>query len=146
MAETDSRQTYFEELTPGMELAPIPFGPINPRRLVKWTAAAWDFHDIHYDLDYARAQGHADLVVHGPLKLALLGRLLMRLAGPQGWVKRLRGRYLGMDLRGATLIATGKVTALDPETGTAELELIVLNEKGERSVVGDGAVTLPRRR
>jgi hydroxyacyl-ACP dehydratase HTD2-like protein with hotdog domain len=40
--------------------------------LFLFSAALWLPHRIHYDLEFARSEGHAGLVVHGPLQVARL--------------------------------------------------------------------------
>lgn len=138
-------QVYIDDLEVGAALGPVEFGPINIRHLVRWAAASGDFHEIHYDKEYALAQGLPDIVVHGPLKLALMGRLLMALAGPQGWVKRMKCRYVALDLPGTTLRCRATVTAIDHASGEVDLEVAVTNEKGTDTATGTACVRLPRR-
>jgi 3-methylfumaryl-CoA hydratase len=47
----------------------------DERMLFRFSALTWNAHRIHYDLGFARSDGHPDLVVHGPLLAALLGDL-----------------------------------------------------------------------
>lgn len=138
-------QRYIEEITVGTALEPIRFGPISTKDLVKWAAASDDYHEIHYDKDYALAQGLPNVVVHGPLKLALIGRLLMGFCGPQGWLQRFNCRYLALDVPGTTLQVGATVTAVRPESGEAELDVAVVNEKGVTTAAGTATVRLPRR-
>jgi hydroxyacyl-ACP dehydratase HTD2-like protein with hotdog domain len=61
---------------------------VQPREveLFMFSAATWLTHRIHFDRDYARAEGHPDLVVHGPLQGAYLAQLLSELADQHGGV------------------------------------------------------------
>ncbi|WP_264844725.1 MaoC/PaaZ C-terminal domain-containing protein [Caldinitratiruptor microaerophilus] len=138
-------QRYVEDVAVGTALGPIEFGPVTTRHLVQWAAAANDFYEIHYDKAYALAQGLPDVVVHGPLKLALMGRLLMGWVGPQGWIRRLTCRYLGFDVPGTVLRCTGTVTAVRPESGEVDVELELTNSDGARTAAGTATVRLPRR-
>ena len=49
-----------------------------------FSAATWLTHRIHFDRDYARTEGHPELVVHGPLQGAYLAGLLSDVAGQHG--------------------------------------------------------------
>lgn len=57
----------------------VPVGPgerrvvIDPVFLFRYSALTYNGHRIHYDRDYARdVEGHAGLVVHGPLQALLM--------------------------------------------------------------------------
>ena len=56
---------------------------VNPVLLFRFSALTYNAHRIHYDRDYARAEGYPGLVVHGPLQ-ALLMAELARSRGPAG--------------------------------------------------------------
>jgi 3-methylfumaryl-CoA hydratase len=45
---------------------------VDPRVLFRFSALTYNAHRIHYDLAYANAEGHPDLVVHGPLQALML--------------------------------------------------------------------------
>ncbi|MCL5958020.1 MAG: hypothetical protein M1358_01680 [Chloroflexi bacterium] len=138
-------QRFLDDIAVGTILGPISFGPITTRQLVQWCAAADDFYEIHYDKEFALAQGLPDVVVHGPLKLALMGRLLMDLAGSQGWIKRMNCRYLALDVPGSVLNCTATVTAVRLESGEVDLDLALVNEKEIQSALGAATVQLPWR-
>ena len=42
------------------------------RTLVQYAGASGDFYEMHYDVPFAQARGHAELSVHGLLKTAWL--------------------------------------------------------------------------
>lgn len=50
----------------------------DERMLFRFSALTWNAHRIHYDRRFARADGHPDLVVHGPLMAAALADLYER--------------------------------------------------------------------
>ncbi|MGH3378667.1 MAG: CoA transferase [Actinoallomurus sp.] len=51
---------------------------VDPLVLFRFSALTYNAHRIHYDRDYAVAEGYPDLVVHGPLQALLMGELLRR--------------------------------------------------------------------
>ncbi|GAA1840577.1 FAS1-like dehydratase domain-containing protein [Asanoa iriomotensis] len=64
--------------------------PVDPTVLFRFSALTYNAHRIHYDRDYAAAEGYPGLVVHGPLQAVLLVRLAGAVAG--GPVRRFRYR------------------------------------------------------
>jgi acyl dehydratase len=67
----------------GLELAPIgaivaerTFGPISREDLRRYAAASGDLNPLHLDPAFAAQAGFDDVIVHGMLGMALLGRLL----------------------------------------------------------------------
>jgi 3-methylfumaryl-CoA hydratase len=59
----------------------VPAGPgdwpveVDPVLLFRFSALTYNAHRIHYDRDYARAEGYPGLVVHGPLQALLMAEL-----------------------------------------------------------------------
>jgi len=51
---------------------------VDPVLLFRFSALTYNAHRIHYDRDYARAEGYPDLVVHGPLQALLMAELARR--------------------------------------------------------------------
>lgn len=43
-----------------------------------FSASLWLPHRIHYDREYTRAEGHEDLLVHGPLQAAIATEMVGR--------------------------------------------------------------------
>ncbi len=67
------------QATPGAQ--PPPAGTrdwpveVNPVLLFRFSALTYNAHRIHYDRDYARAEGYPGLLVHGPLQALLMAEL-----------------------------------------------------------------------
>ena len=51
---------------------------VNPVLLFRFSALTYNAHRIHYDRDYARAEGYPGLLVHGPLQALLMAELARR--------------------------------------------------------------------
>lgn len=67
-------------------------GPISRRALALFAEASGDDNPIHLDVDIARAAGWDDVVAHGMLSMAYLGRLLTDTA-PQQALRAFRVRF-----------------------------------------------------
>lgn len=60
----------------------------DPVRLFRYSAATFNGHRIHYDLDYCRdVEGYPGLVVHGPLIATLLLRLIETELAPGRFIR-----------------------------------------------------------
>lgn len=69
----------------------------RPRELdlFLYSAATWNPHRIHWDREQTRVEGHADLVVHGPLQGNWLVELIENWLGPSRHrIRRLRFRHV----------------------------------------------------
>ena len=51
---------------------------MNPVLLFRFSALTYNAHRIHYDRDYARAEGYPGLLVHGPLQALLMAEQARR--------------------------------------------------------------------
>jgi 3-methylfumaryl-CoA hydratase len=109
-----------------------------------YNAALWNAHRIHYELDYAKSEGYAGLVVPGPLLGDWLGQAAEDFAGDGGRVLALSYSNRLACLVGETVRVGGSVKSVDPAAGEAELELWVKNARGEVITPGSARVRLAR--
>ena len=130
----------------------------DPVQLFRYSAATFNGHRIHYDVDYCRdVEGYPGLVVHGPLIATLLLDWVERQLAP-GWAPDLdiaqfsfRARSPTFDLAGFHLHAQLPCTAAPPESGLAgeaartEQALAVWATDNLGRVGVDGQLTLRRR-
>ena len=98
-------------ITPGEALPPLErcFTAVD---LVAYGAATWDWHRLHYDLEYARSMNLPGVVVDGQAFGALLARAALDWAGPLAFITRLSFKMKSMAFAGDRLRAEGEVTAL----------------------------------
>jgi acyl dehydratase len=61
-------------------LAEYNTGPIGREALAKYAQASGDLNPLHLDKAFAQKAGFADVIVHGMLSMALMGRLLTKYA------------------------------------------------------------------
>ena len=85
-----AQQIYFEDIEVGYELAPVEKHPTT-QQLVKYAGASGDYYQIHYDKDFALANGLPGVILHGALKNAFLGQLMTDFAGD----RRMAAQTLG---------------------------------------------------
>ena len=85
-----AQQIYFEDVEVGYELTPVEKNPTT-QQLVKYAGASGDYYQIHYDKDFALANGLPGVILHGALKNAFLGQLMTDFAGE----RRMAAQTLG---------------------------------------------------
>jgi acyl dehydratase len=76
----------------GEELASKSY-PINRALLKQYAAASGDQNPIHQDETFARSVGLPDVIAHGMLTMALVGKYVSDLAGGSEKVLELGGRF-----------------------------------------------------
>ncbi len=152
-----ARQLYYEDVDVGTEVTPLA-KIATTRMLVQWAGASGDRNPLHYDDDFAKAQGVSSRIVHGALKRAWLGQLMTDWIGEQGELKKLSCQYRGMDYprkmktmeephEGETWWCKGKVINkyVEKDKRFVECEIWVENGKGEKTTLGAALVALPPR-
>lgn len=78
--------------------------------LVAYGAATWDWHRLHYDVEYARSRKLPGVIVDGQAFGALLARAALEWAGPRAFITRMSLRMKSMAFAGDTLRAEGTVS------------------------------------
>ena len=115
-------------------------------QLFLYSAASHNPHRIHYDREYARFEGHEDLLVHGPLQGAWLTQYVTDWAGSHGRLLGVTWQNRASGLAGEELVYSGTVTSVDPETGVVELEIVERTSDGRVLMPATARVRLPTAR
>jgi acyl dehydratase len=137
---------FWEDVGEGQELPVLEKKPTT-QQLVMYAGASGDFYEIHYDKDFAIANGLPNVILHGALKNAFLGQLVTDWIGEGGTLKRLSVQYRGMDVPGDTLCCKGKITRkyTEDEHYLVDCAIWIENGKGEKTTAGSATVALPSR-
>lgn len=112
-------------------------------QLFLYSAASHNPHRIHYDRDYARFEGHDDIIVHGPLQGAWLTQFVTDWAGPAARLLSVTWQNRASALPGEELVFSGTVTSVDRETGIVELEIAEHTADGRLLMPATARVRLP---
>ena len=141
-----AEQVYFENVEEGMELSTIEKNPTT-QQLVKYAGASGDYYQIHYDQEYAQANGLPNIILHGALKNAFLGQIMTEWIGEHGTLKKLSAQYRGMDVPGTPIYCKGVVTKKHVQDGEniVECEIWLENDKGDKTTPGYAVAALPSR-
>lgn len=127
------------DLGPGTTMPPLSADPISRTTLALFAGASGDHNPIHIDLDVAKLAGLGDVIAHGMLSMAYLGRALTDWI-PQQRLRSWRVRFAAITPVHARPTCTGRVVSV---TGTvATVELRVTLPDGTVTLTGDAVVDL----
>ena len=128
----ESSTIQIEDVNVGDRL-PVVVRRASRVQLFLYSAATWNPHRIHYDADYARLEGHPDVIVHGPLQGAWLSQYVSDWAGPRGRLLELSWQNRASAVPETDYEFHGVVTAVDGD--------VVSLDVWEQTM--DGAVIMP---
>jgi acyl dehydratase len=80
--------------------------------LVAYGAATWDWHRLHYDIEYARSVKLPNVIIDGQAYGALFAKALLDWLGPQAFIRKLSLKYRSMAFAGDPLRTEGEITAI----------------------------------
>lgn len=92
--------------------------------------AGGDMNPLHRDEAAARAAGFDGIIAHGMFTMGHLASTVADWWGDAGAIAELSAQFRAPVLMGETIIAAGRVAAVDADAGTATLELWVTLERG----------------
>lgn len=127
------------DLAPGTELPPLEIGPITRRTLALFAGGSGDHQPVHVDIDAARERGREDVIAHGMISMAYLGRYLAGLI-PQERLRSFDVRFAAVTPVLARPICSGSVRSI--EQGVATLDLKVALADGTVTVTGTATVAV----
>jgi acyl dehydratase len=132
---------YFEDFELG-ESFPIPSRTVTEAQFLAFQAASGDNHPIHYDREYCRRHGHADLLAHGYQVLiataAGAGQFPFQVEDSLiGFIEQ-SSRFLKPVYAGDTLYPRLVVAELKPQRTTGVLTLASTIHNQKRELVMEG--------
>jgi len=107
--------------------------------------AYWSTHRLHYDVEYARAAGFSDVLVTANLLSAYNAELVTRWTAPAATLRSLEERNVASAVAGDTVVARGRVSALEPGAGGGLVwcDLEMSTQSGIRVTQGRASVFVP---
>ena len=132
----------FETVQVGDEIPLLSTEPITRQKLALYCGASGDHNPIHVDIDYAKESGLDDVIAHGMLSMAYLGRLVTNWVSQES-VREFKTRFTAMTLVGDTVTCRGKIIEKFTEAGEnlIRLELIAETPR-EQSLIGEVVIAL----
>jgi acyl dehydratase len=133
----------FDEVAVGDALPSLTLPALDRTTLALYAGASGDHNPIHIDIDVARRAGLPDVIGHGMLSMAWLGRLLTNWA-PQSALRRFDVRFQGITHLGNVITCSGRIVEKLERDGErlVRIELAAVNQHGERKTAGEALVAL----
>jgi len=133
----------FDSINVGDALPSLALPPITRTMLALFAGASGDHNPIHIDIDFARRAGLPDVLAHGMLSMAWLGRLLTNWA-PQRDLREFGVRFTTVTQVGERITCTGRVAKKVLRDGErlVQIEVKATNDAGEVKVAGDALIAL----
>lgn len=129
-------QRWFEDFAVG-ERYDLPSRTVTDAIFAGFQVVSGDNHPSHYDTEYCRAHGHADLLAHGFLVASFAavgaGRFAHEISSSLIAFLDQSSRFLKPVLRGDTLYPSLTITDLKAQrtTGVIEMRAAIHNQKRE---------------
>ncbi len=136
-------EPIYAEVNVDDELQPLTMPPVSRQTLAIYCGASGDHNPIHVDFDFARESGLDDVIAHGMLVMAYMGRLLT------GWVRQdaIRSfdtRFQAMTQVGDAITVHGRVVEKfsDDNTNCVRIDLAAIDQHNEVKAIGSAVVSL----
>ncbi|MGD1174166.1 acyl dehydratase [Mycobacterium seoulense] len=140
-------QVFYEDVQVGQRIPELTVN-VDETQLFFFSAATYNGHRIHYDKDWARTvEGYDDVLVHGPLQAALLGRAIGDWIGGRGRLVSFSVQNRAVAHPGQPLSFGGTVTGKRlSDEGAGLVDLEIAGRRSETVLTpGTATVELPRR-
>ena len=121
----------------GYEIPATDIGPFNQNDLVKYAKASGDFNPIHLDKEFAKTMGLDNVIVHGMLIMAHLGKSIAN-SNSVSSLKHFGVQFCSITKLEERLICKGEVSKIEKnnQKKIVTLKLKVLNLSGEVKILG----------
>jgi acyl dehydratase len=125
----------------GDDIPSLTLPPITRRTLALYAGASGDDNPIHIDVDFARQAGLDDVIAHGMLVMAYLGRFVTGWR-PQSRLRSFSARFVAVTHVGEALTCRGTVKEIlvHGDRQHVAVDLAVVNAAGEAKIAGHATI------
>jgi len=126
-----------KNINEGYEIPATSIGSFNQNDLVKYAEASGDFNQIHLDKEFAKKVGLDNVITHGMLIMAHLGKSIINL-NSVSFLKHFSVQFCSITRLEEKLIFKGEVSKIEKnnQKKNITLKLKVLNLAGEVEILG----------
>jgi hydroxyacyl-ACP dehydratase HTD2-like protein with hotdog domain len=143
-----AEQVFYDDVGVGEQMPTLTV-TVDETQLFFFSAATYNGHRIHYDKEWARdTEGYDNVLVHGPLQAALLGRALGDWIGGRGRLVSFSVQNRAIAYPGESLSFGGEVTGKRlSDKGTGLVDLVIAGRRDDTILMpGMATVELPMRK
>ena len=121
----------------GYEIPETIIGPFHQNDLVKYAKASGDFNPIHLDKEFVKTIGLDNVIVHGMLIMAHLGKSIAN-SNSISFLKHFSVQFCSITRLEEKLICKGEVSKIEKnnQKKNITLKIKVLNLSGEVKIIG----------
>ena len=121
----------------GYEIPETNIGPFDQNDLLKYAKASGDFNPIHLDKEFGKTIGLDNVIVHGMLIMAHLGKSIAN-SNSVSFLKNFSVQFCSITKLEERLICKGEVSKIEKnnQKKNITLKLKVLNLSGEVKISG----------
>ena len=121
----------------GYEIPEVIIEPLQQQDLIKYAKASGDYNPIHLDKNFANNIGLDNVIVHGMLIMAHLGKSIAN-SMTISYLKHFSVQFSSITTLGEKLICSGQVIKIekDKEKKIISLNLKVLNLSNDVKILG----------
>ena len=121
----------------GHEIPEVVIEPLQQQDLIKYAKASGDYNPIHLDKNFANNIGLDNIIVHGMLIMAHLGKSIAN-SMTISYLKHFSVQFSSITTLGEKLICSGQVIKIekDKEKKIISLNLKVLNLSNDVKILG----------
>ena len=121
----------------GHEIPEVIIEPLQQQDLIKYAKASGDYNPIHLDKNFANNIGFDNVIVHGMLIMAHLGKSIAN-SMTIPYLKHFSVQFSSITTLGEKLICSGQVIKIekDKEKKIISLNLKVLNLSNDIKILG----------
>jgi len=133
----------FEDINVGDQLPELSQVPTR-LQVFRYSAVTWNSHRIHFDPDYAAAEGYPDVLVQSYLHGAFLTRLCTDWMGTAARLRRLTVSVRRFAVPGDVLVCAGEIVAVDRDERLVHLDLKEVRQSDDEvCATASAVVALP---
>lgn len=114
--------------------------PITRHILALYCGASGDHNPLHVDIDAARRSGLDDVIAHGMLAMAYLGRLLTSITRPEN-IREFGVRFRAPVKIGDALSCTATLAARREPADLLDIDLVARCQAGHVKVTGRAVIS-----
>ncbi len=120
----------FADVAVGEELPSLTVA-LTRTLIVAGAIASRDYQEVHHDADLARERGSRDIIMNILTTNGFVGRFVTDWAGPDATIGSVKVRLGAPNYPGDTMILTGSVTELRPDSRVAVVAVRGANSLGD---------------
>ena len=121
----------------GYEIPAKNIGPFSQNAIIKYAKASGDFNPIHLDKEFAKTMGLDNVIAHGMLIMAHLGKNIAN-SNSVSFLKHFSVQFCSITRLEEKLMCKGEVLKIEKnnQKKIITLKLKVLNLSGEVKILG----------